>query len=247
MRSKGRLDGGRFLLMTNGKRRGVFPRMNNGVPTFLKWAGGKSQLLEQYGQLFPHRFERYFILFLGSGAVFFYVKKRFGPRQSYLSDSNEELINAFVAVKDEPDRLIESLKERKGLNSKEYFYELRKQNPSELSMMERASRFIYLNKTCYNGLYRVNSHGQFNVPYGVYRNPAIYDEAGLKEASKLLQGSQLKAMRFKGICCVKKGDFIYFDPVIFPDFEDLEFHWIHEGFILGGAATAPGPGLREAR
>ena len=173
--------------------------MNNGVPTFVKWAGGKSQLLGQYGPLLPSNFKNYFEPFLGSGAVFFYVKKHFEPEGVLLSDSNEELINAFIVVRDNVGELIVSLNRRKGKHSKRYFYDVRKQRPAELSEVERASRFIYLNKTCYNGLYRVNSKGQFNVPFGDYKSPTIFDMTNLREASKLLKGSRLKTMKFDSI------------------------------------------------
>jgi len=191
--------------------------MNNALPTFVKWAGGKSQLIEQYKNLFPKKFEKYFEPFLGSGAVFFFTKKNFNPKKVLLSDINKELIITFTVVRDKVEELIESLKKRKKLHSKEYFYKVRKEKSKELSDVEIASRLIYLNKTCYNGLYRVNSKGEFNVPFGDYKNPAILDEKKLREAHKLLQNVKLKAIPFEKISnLIKKGDFIYLDPPYYP-------------------------------
>jgi len=184
---------------------------NNG--TFVKWAGGKSQLIEQYKPFFPKKIDRYFEPFLGSGAVFFFVKKNFNPKEIFLSDINEELIITFKVVRDKVEDLIKSLMKRKQLNSKEYFYKVRKEKSQELSDVERASRLIYLNKTCYNGLYRVNTKGEFNVPFGKYKNPSIFDEKILREASKLLKGANIEVVTFDTILnTARKGDFIYFDP-----------------------------------
>jgi len=186
---------------------------NNG--TFVKWAGGKSQIVEKYSPYFPDKIERYFEPFLGSGAVFFFVKKNFNPKEIYLSDINKDLIITFKVVRGKVEELIEDLKRRKKLHSKEYFYKVRKEKPT--SYIERASRLIYLNKTCYNGLYRVNSKGEFNVPFGEYKNPQIFDEKILREASKKLRGVKLKVMSFgKILDLAKQGDFIYFDPPYLP-------------------------------
>ena len=189
----------------------------NGIPTFLKWAGGKSQLIEQYKPFFPKKIERYFEPFLGSGAVFFFIKKTFNPKEVFLSDINEESIITFKVVRDKVEELIRNLKKRKKLHSKEYFYKVRKEKPQELSGVERASRLIYLNKTCYNGLYRVNAKGEFNVPFGEYKNPSIFDEKVLREASKLLKDINIEVAFFERILDkAKRGDFIYFDPPYFP-------------------------------
>jgi len=192
--------------------------MNNNLPTFVKWAGGKSQLIEQYKKHFPKKVERYFEPFLGSGAIFFFIKKQFKPKEFFLSDNNDELINTFIIVRDKVEELIESLKKRKKQHNKEYFYKVRRENPKELSDIERASRFIYLNKTCYNGLYRVNSKGEFNVPFGDYKNPSIFDEKVLREASELLKGVEIKTLPFESVLdkAKNKNDFIYFDPPYFP-------------------------------
>lgn len=180
---------------------------------FIKWAGGKSQLLPQMTRLLPepHRFQRYFEPFLGGGAVFFYLQ----PAQAFLSDNNEELINAFVAVRDNVEALIISLKEHH--NESRYYYGIRALNPLSLSCVERASRFIYMNRTCYNGLYRVNRRGQFNVPFGRYKNPRIVDEEGLRAASLALRQAHLSTSDFEvSLTHAGQGDFVYLDPPYQP-------------------------------
>ncbi len=187
------------------------------IPSIVKWAGGKSQLLNQFDKFFPERIEFYIEPFLGSGAVFFYVKRRFNPKKIILSDINEELINAYVVVRDKVDAVIEALKKHKEQHSKENYYKMRALEPAALTDVERASRFIYLNKTCFNGLYRVNSKGKFNVPIGSYKNPGILKEDILKEANKLLQGVELKVMSFEKVLdFVTKKAFIYLDPPYYP-------------------------------
>lgn len=190
------------------------------LPLFLKWAGGKSQLIEQFQNLFPrqHDFENYYEPFIGSGAVFFYVKSRLNPKKVILSDVNEELINCFTIVRDNPTALIQSLSNHKKNHCKEYYYLVRNNaNLNELSNVEKASRLIYLNKTCFNGLYRVNSKGQFNVPVGDYKNPSIFNEQMIYQASKLLKDVELIVMNFDKILdFAKKMDFVYLDPPYVP-------------------------------
>ncbi|MFH1472401.1 MAG: DNA adenine methylase [Nanoarchaeota archaeon] len=190
------------------------------IPTFIKWAGGKTQLIEQLTPLFPKGYNRYLEPFLGGGAVFFYVVQKVKPNEIILSDINEELINAYVVLRDDVERLIIELKQHKEYHQadgKKYYLEIRGVNPTTLPALERAARFIYLNKTCFNGLYRVNSKGNFNVPLGSYKNPGILREESLREASKMLQGVVLKVMPFeKVINHAKKGDFIYLDPPYYP-------------------------------
>ena len=132
------------------------------TPKFVKWAGGKGQLLEQLEPLFPKKFNRYLEPFVGSGAVAFYIMQNFEPKKVLLSDINEELINAYNIIKTDVKRLVIELKQHKEYHmtdSKDYYYEIRKVNPNDLPELEQAARFIYLNKTCFNGLYRVNSKG----------------------------------------------------------------------------------------
>jgi len=187
------------------------------VPTFVKWAGGKTQLLEQFKKFFPKEFNGYLEPFVGSGAVFFYIKEKYNPDYVFLSDNNEELINTYEVVRDNVDELIDVLLQHKNNHSKDYYYEIRDLETKTLNKVEKAGRFIYLNKTCFNGLYRVNSKGKFNVPFGRYKNPGIVNETRLKKASELLQGVELKAMSFENITeYAKENDFIYFDPPYYP-------------------------------
>ncbi|HEX2471691.1 MAG TPA: DNA adenine methylase [Nitrososphaera sp.] len=187
------------------------------LPLFLKWAGGKLQLIEQFENLFPHNFRNYYEPFIGSGAVFFYVKSKLKPNKVILSDTNEELINCFVVVRDKPSELVESLLKHRKKHSKEYYYAVRSIKSDRLDNVNRAARLIYLNKTCFNGLYRVNSEGQFNVPFGDYENPSIFDKNILFQASQLLQDVHLQVMSFERVLdFADKDDFVYFDPPYIP-------------------------------
>ena len=180
---------------------------------FIKWAGGKSKLLPDISRLFPPRKQigRYFEPFLGGGAVFFYLQHP----DSYLSDSNQELIELYSIVQQNVEELIDALKGHK--NDRDYFYKVRAQRPTELSPVERAARLIYLNKTCFNGLYRVNSKGEFNVPFGRYKNPLICDVEGLRAASLALQNAKIINDDFESVLSrVIPTDFIYFDPPYHP-------------------------------
>ena len=187
------------------------------VPTFVKWAGGKKQLLAQFNKFFPEKIERYFDVFVGGGAVAFYVIQKYQPKEVFISDTNKELIDTYEVIRDNLEELIEILKEHKEKHNKDYFYEIRKQKPENLSKVQRAGRFIYLNKSCFNGLYRVNSKGEFNVPIGSSKNPAILPEEDLRLISKLLKGVTIKHMSFEGVLdYARKGDFVYFDPPYYP-------------------------------
>lgn len=187
------------------------------LPLFLKWAGGKLQLIEQFKDLFPHKFRNYYEPFIGSGAVFFYVKSKLKPNKVILSDTNEELINCFGVVRDKPSELVELLLNHRKKHSKEYYYTVRSIESSRLDSLARAARLIYINKTCFNGLYRVNSKVQFNVPFGDYQNPSIFDKNTLFQASQLLQGVHLQVMTFEKVLdFAGKDDFVYFDPPYIP-------------------------------
>lgn len=187
------------------------------VPTFVKWAGGKKQLLSQFAEHFPKKIDRYFEPFVGGGAVALYVLQNHQPKEAYLSDINPELVNCYNVIKDSPAELIHALKEYKKEHSKEVYYKIRDQNPTELSSLQRAARFIYLNKTCFNGLYRVNSEGKFNVPMGSYTNPTVCPEQEIIEISKLLKDVKINERPFEKIADqARKGDFVYFDPPYYP-------------------------------
>jgi DNA adenine methylase len=192
---------------------------------FVKWVGGKRQLLSQFRKLNlypPDKFDiktgKYFEPFAGGGAVFFDLL----PEKAYLSDLNKELITTYNVIKDNVEELIISLKRHK--TNKEYFLKVRAQNPNTLSDVAIASRFIFLNKTCFNGLYRVNLKGQFNVPFGKYKNPMICDEINLRKVSKALQNVEIKHQDYKEVLKkAKKGDFLYFDPPYYPISKTAKF------------------------
>lgn len=199
---------------------------------FLKWAGGKSQLLEQYARFFPKgNFRAYCEPFIGSGAVFFYLREKNLFRTYHLSDINEELINCYRAVRDDVDALIGELKrhkEKHTQNAEDHYYQVRDwdrdPNWSKEPSVLRAARMIYLNKTCYNGLYRVNSQGHFNVPIGRYENPDIANEERLRRASEALQGVELRVCGFQeAVLQAGSDDFVYFDPPYMPVSETANF------------------------
>lgn len=187
---------------------------------FLKWAGGKRQLLPQFEACFPAGFKRYIEPFVGGGAVFFYLWNTGKlPREVFLFDNNEELINVYRMVRDKVDDLIRLLAAHQERHDRDYYYRIRgldRQNV-RLAAEEKAARTVYLNKTCYNGLYRVNRRGQFNVPMGRYKNPQILSEKVLRAAHIALQGATIETLDFRKIINrAEPGDFFYFDPPYDP-------------------------------
>jgi DNA adenine methylase len=187
---------------------------------FVKWAGGKGQLLEMLARHFPQNFDTYYEPFLGGGAVFFNLVYNRPKFNAVLSDTNAELIIAYQVIKEQVDELIKLLKTHRAnyrLSPKDYFYSVRESDPR--TNLEKAARLIFLNKTCFNGLYRVNSKGKFNVPCGWYTEPRIFDEENLRAVSAVLRLSNAK-LYIKDFCeatkDAKKGDFIYFDPPYLP-------------------------------
>lgn len=189
---------------------------------FLKWAGGKAQLLQQFDKFFPDRIDRYFEPFLGGGAVFFHLKRRFPHMVAHLRDNNSELINTYKAVRDFPKELMRRLDQHLAAfhaDRKTYFLLVRSRHHlPESEIVERAARMIFLNKTCFNGLYRVNSRGEFNVPIGSHKNPALYDRDNLLAASWALRDAHLDVKDFRDTLNdePRKGDFVYIDPPYYP-------------------------------
>ncbi|NUP98813.1 MAG: DNA adenine methylase [Armatimonadetes bacterium] len=180
---------------------------------FLKWAGGKSSLLRQYQRFLPplEGARRYVEPFVGGGALFFSLQHA----PSRLADVNPEVVAAYQVVRDQVEALLEAL--GKHVNREEHFYRVRELDPARLGPVERVARFIYLNKTCFNGLHRVNRQGRFNVPFGRYVNPNIRDAAGLRAASAALQGVELVSGDFEQTTAdLGEGDFVYFDPPYLP-------------------------------
>ena len=201
---------------------------------FVKWVGGKRQLLRQFRELglyppedFNPMTNTYYEPFVGGGAVFFDLL----PKNAELSDLNNELVTTYNVIKNNVDELIQSL--QKHIYDKEYYLEVRAKKVEDLSDVEVASRFIFLNRTGFNGLYRVNKSGQFNVPFGRYNNPVICDEDNLRRVSNALQDVTITHQDYKHVLkTAKSGDFIYLDPPYYPINATSSFtSYTAEGFL----------------
>lgn len=202
-----------------------------GAQPFLKWAGGKRQLLPEIRKYIPKYYDTYFEPFVGAGAVFFDLQ----PKKAVINDINGELINTYQTIRDHVDELIDELKKHR--NEKEYYYAVRHLDRSHefktLSMVERSARMIYLNKTCYNGLFRVNRQGQFNVPFGNYKNPKIVNEEVLRAVHRYLTSNEITILNVdfeRAAADAKEGDFVYLDPPYDPLSETSSF----TGYSLDG-------------
>ena len=189
----------------------------------VKWAGGKSQLLNRYSMFIPETFNAYHEPFVGGGALFFnlYSNKRIG--RAYLNDTNRDLVNLYICIQNDLEELKKELRmyEENKL-SKQYYYKVRNLDRdgeayTRLTSVQRAARTLYLNKTCYNGLFRVNSKGQFNVPFGNYKNPKVLDTASLSAVSCALRLATITCLDFEtALVAACPGDFIYLDPPYHP-------------------------------
>jgi DNA adenine methylase len=188
---------------------------------FLKWVGGKAQLIRQFDNFFPAQIDRYFEPFIGGGAVFFHLRHRFPKMRGFLRDINPELINAYRAVQKSPRELMRRLDEHSACfraDREKYFYLTRAEHHlPPTAVVERAARMIFLNKTCFNGLWRVNARGEFNVPIGSHKAPNLYDEENILMASQALQGVDLAVQDFRDTLReTEEGDFVYIDPPYYP-------------------------------
>lgn len=207
-------------------------KYNKLVLPILKWVGGKRQLLPEIRKRIPSNYSKYYEPFVGGGAVLFDLQ----PKKATINDVNEELINLYNVVKNNVEELIEDLAKHE--NTEEYFYDIRaldrdSDKYKKMSNIERASRIHYLNKTCYNGLFRVNLAGQFNAPFGKYKKPNIKNEITLRATSKFFNESKVEIKNcdfeeaLKGI---RKGAFVYFDPPYEPISDTSNF----TGYSKGG-------------
>jgi DNA adenine methylase len=198
-------------LISLNQSTGVRPR------PFLKWAGGKKRLLPELIARLPERLAAYHEPHVGSGALFFELASRGVLTQVYLSDVNQSLIDTYVAVRDHVEEVISILKKHQKKHDRDYYYVVRAIDPSRLPLAGRAARVIYLNRTCYNGLYRENKAGQFNVPFGRYRNPTICDVINLHSVSCALNGIDIARRGYASVLeRAAPGDFVYFDPPYYP-------------------------------
>ena len=214
------------------------------VSPILKWVGGKRQLLDSIEPLIP-KCSTYYEPFLGGGAVLFCRQ----PAKAVINDSNQELMNVYLTIKEEPEALISKLEEHREKNCEDYFYHVRaldrdKQGFGYLTNVERAARIIYLNKTCYNGLFRVNSSGEFNSPWGRYKNPNITNETTIQALSDYFNQADITIKcgdyreALKGI---RKGAFVYFDPPYVPISASASF----TGYTAGGFGEQEQIALKE--
>lgn len=217
-------------------------KKNKLVVPFLKWVGGKRQLMPTIKDLVPNRYSKYYEPFIGGGALFFNLQ----PKNAVINDFNKELINVYQTIKDYPEDLIKDLKTHK--NESEYFYKVRSIDRDStfinLSNIKKASRVIFLNKTCYNGLYRVNSAGEFNSPFGKYKNPNIVNETTIRAVSKYLNNNNITILNTdfeESLVGIRKGAFVYFDPPYHPVSESSNF----TGYVQGGFGTDEQIRLKE--
>lgn len=189
------------------------------VKPFLKWAGGKTQLLDELRRHVPAKYDTYIEPFIGGGAMFFDIQ----PQKSVIADSNPQLVNAYRCLRDDPEQIIALLEKFK--NEEEFYYKIRQQKFQALDKFYAAARTIYLNKTCYNGLYRVNRRGEFNVPFGRYKNPRISNPDVLFAASEALQNTTIECADYKTVLKThaKSGDLIFLDPPYLPVSEYADF------------------------
>lgn len=204
---------------------------NKLVAPVVKWVGGKRQLLDEITPLLPKRITSYCEPFLGGGAVLFSIQ----PTKAIVNDLNEDLITVYEVIRDNVEALIESLKKHE--NTAEYFYAIRdtdrdKEAYRSMSKVEKASRLIYLNKTCFNGLFRVNSSGEFNSPFGHYKNPNIVNEPVLRAVSKYFNASNITFYSedfAETLGRIGKSGFVYLDPPYDPVSDTASFTGYNKG------------------
>lgn len=220
-------------------------KKNKLVAPFVKWVGGKRQLMSEIVNLLPKNIQdyKYTEPFIGGGAVLFHLQ----PKNAIINDFNEELINVYQVIKNNLDELIVDLKKHK--NESDYFYDIRGLDRNKkfnlLTDVERASRVLYLNKTCFNGLYRVNNAGEFNAPFGRYKNPNIVNEPTLKAVHNYLNSNNIEILAgdySQALKLADKNTFVYLDPPYYPISEGSNF----TGYVQGGFDVHDQTNLRKA-
>jgi DNA adenine methylase len=204
---------------------------------FVKWAGGKRQLIPILNDNLPKAMGTYYEPFLGGGALLFHILSERNGQKCGVSDLNSDLVLTYTTIRDKANDLIHSLKNHSKnyqKDSKSYYYAIRESNPR--SAVEKTSRLLFLNRTCFNGLYRVNSKGKFNVPLGKYTNPNIVNEENIRSVSHVLQSSKvsIKCRDFESVLNdAKKGDLVYFDPPYQPVSDTANFtSYTHKSFTI---------------
>lgn len=215
---------------------------NKLVAPFLKWVGGKRQLIAAINNLLPENIIDYYEPFIGGGALFFTLQ----PHKAVLNDYNKELINVYNVIKGNPEELISDLKSHE--NNSDYYYKIRaldrNKKFAKLSDLKKASRIIYLNKTCYNGLFRVNGSGEFNTPFGKYKNPNIVNKTTIRAVSNYLNSNEITILNTdfeNALKDIKEGAFVYFDPPYDPLSGSSNF----TGYVQGGFNTEDQVRLRD--
>ena len=187
---------------------------------FVKWVGGKRSIIPDLLERIPQEYDNYYEPFVGGGALYFSLQ----PHKAFLSDINAHLVTTYQAIRDEVDELVKLLKIHEEQHCREYYLTMRQRLAKEKNFTYQASLFIYINKTCYNGLYRVNKSGGFNVPMGNYKNPMIADEENLRACSHLLRGTSIEQGTFEDQD-IQSDDFYYLDP---------PYHQTYTGYSSGG-------------
>ena len=218
----------------------------NSILPFLKWAGGKRWLASRHSNLFPNKFGSYFEPFLGSGAVFFELQ----PQRAFLSDINPNLINVYIAIRDSWPRVQATLKEHQKYHSRNYYYDIRDQIHSDLPT--KAAQFLYLNRACWNGLYRVNKLGKFNVPKGT-KTSIILDTDNFEAIAKILKSTKIETCDFEiALNRSDKDDFVFVDPPYttkhnfngFVKYNDKLFSWADQERLLDAVNRAKSRGVK---
>lgn len=201
------------------------------VQPILKWAGGKRKLIDPLLSRSPQEIDTYYEPFFGGGALFFALFSRRRFKRAVVNDANRELMETYRAIQSEQVHDVIALL-RTYPHTREFYNHLRRVTPTQAnSRVVQAARFLYLNKTSYNGLYRVNLKGEYNVPFGRYRNPTICDPEGLLKAHRALQGVELLCNDYDAcVTPAKPGDFVYFDPPYLPLNETSNF----TAYTVGG-------------
>ena len=204
---------------------------------FVKWAGGKRQLIPILNENLPKTMGTYYEPFLGGGALLFHILSERNGQKCGISDLNSDLVLTYTTIRDKTNELIHSLKNHSRnyqKDSKSYYYAIRESNPR--SAVGKTSRLLFLNRTCFNGLYRVNSKGKFNVPLGKYTNPNIVNEENIRSVSHVLQSRKvsIKCRDFESVLNdTKKGDLVYFDPPYQPVSDTANFtSYTHKSFTI---------------